>query len=101
MGLRPIRACLAGFLLLLPHPQAWAWGNEGHRIIADIAWDHLTPATRENLQQFLEEGDLASIATCLPSKDEAMALRSLELWGQALSTFHQVRHSDEAESSPR
>jgi long-chain acyl-CoA synthetase len=34
---------------------------------------------------------LASIATCLPSKDEAMALRSLELWGQALSAFHQVR----------
>jgi long-chain acyl-CoA synthetase len=34
---------------------------------------------------------LASIATCLPSKDEAMALRSLELWGQALATFHQAR----------
>ncbi|HEY3842265.1 MAG TPA: MarR family transcriptional regulator [Acidimicrobiales bacterium] len=34
---------------------------------------------------------LASIATCLPGKDEAMALRSLELWGQALSTFHQNR----------
>ena len=44
---------------------------------------------------------LASIATCLPGKDEAMALRSLELWGQALSTFHQVRHSDDAESSAR
>jgi DNA-binding MarR family transcriptional regulator len=34
---------------------------------------------------------LASIATCLPSKDEAMALRSLELWGRALAEFHQVK----------
>jgi long-chain acyl-CoA synthetase len=40
---------------------------------------------------------LASIATCLPGKDEAMALRSLELWGQALTTFHQERHSAAAE----
>ncbi len=36
---------VTAFLLLLPHPQAWAWGNEGHRIIADIAWDHLNDAT--------------------------------------------------------
>jgi long-chain acyl-CoA synthetase len=44
---------------------------------------------------------LASIATCLPGKDEAMALRSLQLWGQALSMFHQQRQSDAAESDPR
>jgi long-chain acyl-CoA synthetase len=34
---------------------------------------------------------MASIAACLPAPDEAMVLRSLELWGQALSKFHQVR----------
>jgi DNA-binding MarR family transcriptional regulator len=34
---------------------------------------------------------LASIANCLPGKDEAVALRSLELWGQALAAFHQAR----------
>jgi len=34
---------------------------------------------------------LSSIANCLPSKDEVMALRSLELWGQALTNFHQTR----------
>jgi long-chain acyl-CoA synthetase len=32
---------------------------------------------------------LAAIARCLPSKDEARALRALELWGQALTAFHQ------------
>ncbi|HUC04916.1 MAG TPA: MarR family winged helix-turn-helix transcriptional regulator [Acidimicrobiales bacterium] len=34
---------------------------------------------------------LTSIAGCLPSKDESMALRALELWGDALTTFHQAR----------
>jgi len=34
---------------------------------------------------------IASIAATLPADDEAMALRSLELWGQALSNFHQLR----------
>ena len=34
---------------------------------------------------------MASIAACLPAREEAMVLRSLELWGQALANFHQVR----------
>jgi long-chain acyl-CoA synthetase len=38
---------------------------------------------------------LASIATCLPSKDEAMALHSLELWGEALRQFHQNKDTSE------
>ncbi len=36
---------------------------------------------------------LTAIASCLPEKDEAMALRSLQLWGEALSTFHQTREN--------
>lgn len=63
MGLRLIRTGLAGFLLLLPHLQAWAWGSEGHRIIADIAWDHLDDTTRQKLRQYLGDNDLASIST--------------------------------------
>ena len=34
---------------------------------------------------------MVSIAGHLPDADEVMVLRSLELWGQALATFHQVR----------
>jgi long-chain acyl-CoA synthetase len=33
---------------------------------------------------------LASVATCLPGRDEAKALHSLQLWGTALATFHHV-----------
>ncbi len=63
MRLRSWLAAVAAFLLILPHPQAWAWGSEGHRIIADIAWDHLDDATLEKLRQFLGQNDLASIST--------------------------------------
>jgi long-chain acyl-CoA synthetase len=37
------------------------------------------------------DGYLASIAHRLPDKDEVMALRSLELWGQALAEDRQAR----------
>jgi DNA-binding MarR family transcriptional regulator len=37
------------------------------------------------------DGYLASMAGRLPDKDEAMALRSLELWGQALAEDHRLR----------
>ncbi len=66
MGFRFIRrwlSAIAIFVLLLPHPQAWAWGNEGHRIVADIAWDHLNQVTMQQLRQFLGDNDLASIST--------------------------------------
>jgi hypothetical protein len=61
---RPTWPALAvAFLLVLLTPRASAWGNEGHRIIADIAWDHLNDATRLRLRPFLGDSDLASIST--------------------------------------
>ena len=59
------RACLSAFvslLLTIPNPQAWAWGPEGHRIIGDIAWDHLTETTRLNLRPFLGDGNLSAVS---------------------------------------
>jgi hypothetical protein len=58
-----MKPTLIAFLLLLPQPEAWAWGSEGHRIIADIAWDHLNDTAIENLRPFLGDNDLASIST--------------------------------------
>jgi long-chain acyl-CoA synthetase len=48
-------------------------------------------------ERVLAEADLAvdaymvSIAAHLPDAEEVMVLRSLELWGQALANFHQIR----------
>jgi hypothetical protein len=68
MGFRALRfpswlPAVAMLSLFLPQSKAWAWGNEGHRIIADIAWDHLTKTTLLNLRPFLGDNDLASIST--------------------------------------
>jgi hypothetical protein len=61
--IKPAWAVFTTFLLLLPQPRALAWGSEGHRIIADIAWDHLNDSALENLRPFLGDNDLASIST--------------------------------------
>ncbi len=62
MRFRPCIAVVTSLLLVAPNPQAWAWGTEGHRIIADIAWDHLTETTRLNLRPFLGDSNLASVS---------------------------------------
>jgi long-chain acyl-CoA synthetase len=53
----------------------------------------LTPEGEQILAQANQTLDayIGSIAATLPPEDEAVALRSLELWGQALSNFNQQR----------
>ncbi len=63
MLLRSSAAMISALVFLLPAPSAYCWGNQGHRIVADVAMDHLTPAARQNLQSLLGDSDLASIST--------------------------------------
>lgn len=46
-------------ILLVP-AQCWAWGAEGHRIVAAIAADELTPAARTEVTELLGTGDAAA-----------------------------------------
>lgn len=58
------RTALAALAVLAPS-LAFAWGPQGHRLVADIAWDGLAPETREQVQQLLQgepEPSLAGIA---------------------------------------
>jgi len=48
--------------LTLSTSQAFAWGPEGHRVIADIARSHLTPAARQQVRNLLGNDDLAAVA---------------------------------------
>lgn len=60
-----MRTVLAvAMLWLLPHQAAWAWGQEGHSIVAEIAQQRLTPAAAAAVKALLG-GDvsLASIAS--------------------------------------
>lgn len=47
-----LAAVLATAIVLMP-AKALAWGQEGHRIIAKIAYDHLTPAARAHVNRVL------------------------------------------------
>lgn len=42
-------------LLLLGEASAFAWGNRGHEVIAQLAYDQLTPQTRANIDVILAD----------------------------------------------
>ena len=42
---------------------------------------------------------LASLAGCLPAKEEAMAIRSLELWGRAMAASHESSKTGEHQTA--
>lgn len=49
-------------LLVLSAATSFAWGPEGHRIIADLAEQRLTPIARQHVKELLGNDDLAAIA---------------------------------------
>ena len=62
--MRPVsRRLLAAVALLgIAHP-AFAWGPQGHRVIAKVASDRLSPAAKTAVRELLHEGDnLADVA---------------------------------------
>jgi hypothetical protein len=63
MGRRFLTFCFVALALLLRSFPAQAWAHRGHRVIADIAMDHLTPEARQSLMELLGDNDLASIST--------------------------------------
>jgi hypothetical protein len=63
MGRRFLTFCFVALALFLHPLPAVAWGYQGHRMIAYIAMDRLTPEARQNLRELLGNNDLASIST--------------------------------------
>ncbi|HKR12413.1 MAG TPA: S1/P1 nuclease [Pyrinomonadaceae bacterium] len=54
---------VVGTLLLLTlAPTAYAWGPVGHRVVAEIAQRHLTPAAQARVNRLLEGRTLADVA---------------------------------------
>lgn len=53
------------FVLLLPAPAAQAWSEFGHRLVGELAWRQLAPATRAEIEALLQgepEPTLAGIS---------------------------------------
>jgi hypothetical protein len=55
--------CIAAVLALTPLHQAWAWGQEGHSIVAEIAQRRLSPAAADAVNRLLAKASMASIAS--------------------------------------
>lgn len=53
---------VATFLLLSLAPSAHAWGPTGHRVVAEIAQRHLTPAAQAKVSSLLGGRTLADVA---------------------------------------
>jgi len=60
--MRKLFASAALVAVLLP-VAANAWWEKGHRLVAEIAWDHLTPVARKNVQFLLGKESLADISS--------------------------------------
>ena len=64
MAASPRRCAAASLALLLAlaPSRATAWGPDGHRIIGEIAWAELTPASRRALRDLLPTGRYGTLA---------------------------------------
>ncbi|QBZ98537.1 S1/P1 nuclease [Flavobacterium sangjuense] len=40
--------------LLLGSTQLFAWGNEGHKLVAEVAFNYMNESTRKNVMQYLD-----------------------------------------------
>lgn len=59
-----MKFCIASFLFFLSATSAvFAWGPEGHRVVADLAEARLTPEARLGIRELLGNDDLAAIST--------------------------------------
>ena len=66
MKLRGLSLALAAAGLAWSTP-AYAWDELGHRVVARIAWDHMTPAARQNAVRLLQAAPPGSgIAELMP-----------------------------------
>ncbi len=54
--------CLLVVVALLAPVSANAWWEKGHRLVAGIAWAHLTPVARENVKALLGTESMADVA---------------------------------------
>jgi len=53
---------IVGLILCIPIPS-FGWGPEGHRIVAEIAREHLNAVTRKHVRELVGDDDLAAIST--------------------------------------
>ncbi|MDB5814127.1 MAG: hypothetical protein JWN23_1244 [Rhodocyclales bacterium] len=73
------------FVCAFTSPSAFAWGSEGHRLVAEIAEHYLTPVAQRKVQTLLRAESLYGVAGC-PVK----TLADAATWPDCLRGFGQT-----------
>jgi len=60
--------------------QLFAWGATGHRIVGEIAWQHLTPKAKKNVQRILGNESLAICSNWMDYIKSEPSYDSLKPW---------------------
>ncbi|HEX6040511.1 S1/P1 nuclease [Longimicrobium sp.] len=95
MKLRALLPLTAAATLLWSTP-AHAWDELGHRVVARIAWDHMTPAARQNAVRLLQAAPPASGIAELMPQTGTMEERQREWFVWAAVWADMIRDRDHA-----
>ncbi|MCF2906798.1 S1/P1 nuclease [Pseudoalteromonas sp. DL2-H2.2] len=87
-----LRASLKGLALsaLLISTSAWSWGMNGHRVVGEIAQQHLTPAAEKAVKALLAEDSLAEVSTWA----DEMRSSPDDFWKKQSGKWHYINIED-------
>jgi S1/P1 Nuclease len=74
----------AAFLFVLWSASAGAWGADGHRVIGEIAWLSLDPATRDRVKELLPQGRYQTLSEASVWADRYARGRKQYAWLEPL-----------------
>lgn len=84
---------ISGLLLILSCEQALAWGQNGHRIVGEIANGHLTKTTQKAIQPLLGGDLLAEVGTWA----DEMRSAPDAFWQKESTRWHYINVANPAE----
>lgn len=91
-----IARIICGLLLIANYEQAFAWGQNGHRIVGQIAEMHLTKTTRKAVVPLLAGDSLAEVGTWADEMRSAPGV----FWQKESSRWHYINIDDRTAFDP-
>jgi len=83
-----IGASLVGTWLLFAPSSAWAWGCQGHQVVALIAEKHLTPHARAMIEKILKDGPIDPTLNRYCKNGPADAMADASTWADDFRSSH-------------
>ncbi len=93
---------VAAPVMLLVAPASSAWDATGHRVVAYVAWQQMTPEARARVIQILKHAPIRSdLRSMLPNDGRPASIREMEYFVHAAVWPDVVRDRDAAERYAR